>query len=395
MEENKIDFLLNRAVSAIYPSKDELKKVLMSGKKIKLYQGFDPTGDRLHIGHMVGLRKHRQWQDLGHEVIFLIGDGTGTAGDPTGKKKTREKFFTKEELRENAKTYLNQASKIVRFDGPNPVKVMYNGDWLDKLNKEDILDIAQHFSVQQLIERDMFQERIKAKETINLREFLYPLLQAYDSVAMDIDLELGGNDQTFNMLAGRMLVREMKNKEKFVMTTPLLADSKGVKIGKSEGNVIALTEEPFELFSKIMSLEDASIIPLFEFLTDISIEEIKSFDIAKNAFELKKRVALLIVEQLNNFDTANQAKEKFEAVFSANEFPTDPKVVFGDKNEKIVNILVDNKILESKSDWRRLVEAGAILDYPNTKIIDPNQLLGDKERKLKIGKKIFIIIKSK
>src|SRR3989344_8968100 len=138
---------------------------------------------------MVGFRKHRQWQDLGHEVIFLIGDGTGKAGDPTGKKKTREKFFTKEELRENAKDYISQASKIVRFDGPNPVKILYNGDWLDKLTKVEILNIAEHFSVQQLIERDMFQERLKNKETINLREFLYPLLQAYDSVAMDVDLE--------------------------------------------------------------------------------------------------------------------------------------------------------------------------------------------------------------
>ena len=155
--EDKISELLTRGVDRIYPSKEKLEEVLRSGKKLKLYQGFDPTGDRLHIGHMVGLRKHRQWQDLGHEVIFLIGDGTGEAGDPTGKKKTREKFFTSEELRENAKSYLAQASKVVRFEGENPIKIMYNGDWLNKLTKTDMLNIAGHFSVQQLIERDMFQ----------------------------------------------------------------------------------------------------------------------------------------------------------------------------------------------------------------------------------------------
>src|SRR3989338_4578313 len=248
---DKIDELLTRGVDRIYPSKEALEQILRSGKKIKLYQGFDPTGAKLHIGHMVGFRKHRQWQDLGHEVIFLIGDGTGEAGDPTGKKKTREKFFTSEELRENAKGYLAQASKVVRFDGPNPIKIMYNGDWLNKLTKTDILNIAEHFSLQQLLERDMFQERMKAGEEINMREFLYPLLQAYDSVAMEVDLELGGSDQTFNMLAGRMLLREMKNKEKFVMTTPLLSDSKGVKIGKSEGNVIGLTDNPSDTFGKI------------------------------------------------------------------------------------------------------------------------------------------------
>ncbi|OGI83649.1 tyrosine--tRNA ligase, partial [Candidatus Nomurabacteria bacterium RIFCSPHIGHO2_12_FULL_40_77] len=226
---DKVGELLTRGVDKIYPSKEKLEEVLRSDKKLRLYQGFDPTGDKLHIGHMVGFRKHRQWQDLGHEVIFLIGDGTGQAGDPSGRKKTREKFFTQAELRANAKDYLAQAKKIVRFDGENPVKILYNADWLNKLNLVDILDIAQHFSVQQLIERDMFQDRLKKGESINLREFLYPLLQGYDSVAMDVDLELGGSDQTFNMLCGRHLMKAMKNKEKFVMTTPLLEDAKGLK----------------------------------------------------------------------------------------------------------------------------------------------------------------------
>lgn len=355
---DEIDELLTRGVDRIYPSKEALEQVLRSGKKIRLYQGFDPTGDKLHIGHMVGLRKHRQWQDLGHEVIFLVGDGTGQAGDPTGKKKTREKFFTREELRENAKDYLTQASKIVRFDGPNPIKIMYNGDWLNKLNLVDILNIAQHFSVQQLIERDMFQERLKAGESINLREFLYPLLQGYDSVAMDVDLELGGSDQTFNMLCGRTLMRTMKNKEKFVMTTPLLSDSKGIKIGKSEGNVIGLTDQPGELFGKIMSLGDDAIIPMFTLLTAVSTEEIEKFNLKKDAMNLKKRVASLLVEQLYDDKKSEAAAKGFENTFQKKEIPTDMEEI--SESGPLGAILVSKKIVASMSEWRRLIDEGAV-----------------------------------
>ena len=393
--EEKIEELLTRSVATIYPSKEELKKVLLSGKKLKLYQGFDPTGEKLHLGHMVGLRKHRQWQDLGHEVIFLIGDGTGEAGDPTGKKKTREKFFTGEELRANAKGYLEQASKIVRFDGSNPIKIMYNGDWLDKLTKSEILNIAQHFSVQQLIERDMFQERLKMGETINLREFLYPLLQAYDSVHLGVDLELGGSDQTFNMLAGRMLARAMKGKEKFVMTTPLLSDAKGVKIGKSEGNVIGLTDQPSDLFGKIMALGDEAIIPMFTLLTDTPMDEIETFDINKNPLELKKRVALIIIEQLHDKKSAEEALAVFESTFSKGEFPKDALLIEVEGSKKLIDVLTEKEILESKSEVKRLVDAGAISDYPDKKITDPNELVGDAERKIKIGKRIFVVVRPK
>ncbi len=394
-DENKIEELLTRGVDKIYPSKETLKETLLSGKKLRLYQGFDPTGDKLHIGHMVGFRKHRQWQDLGHEVIFLIGDGTGTAGDPSGKKKTRDKFFTKEELRANAKDYLSQASKIVRFDGENPIKIMYNGDWLDKLTKVEILDIAQNFSLQQLIERDMFQERLKEGESINMREFLYPLLQGYDSVAMDVDLELGGTDQTFNMLAGRTLMKAMKNKEKFVMTTPLLSDSKGVKIGKSEGNVIGLTDPAPELFGKIMSLGDDSIIPMFILLSDVPMEDISNFDLKKDAMNLKKRIASIVVEQLHDKNKAEEARENFENTFSKGEFPEEAQVLEVKGEDKIVDVIVENKIIESKTEFRRLMEAGAISDYPDKKITDPNEVVGDTARKIKIGKKVFVVLNPK
>jgi tyrosyl-tRNA synthetase len=358
--ESKIDELLTRGVDKIYPTKEALQEILLSGKKLKLYQGFDPTGTQLHIGHMVGLRKHRQWQDLGHEVVFLIGDGTGQAGDPTGKKKTREKFFTREELRDNAKEYVAQASKIVRFDGPNPVKIMYNGDWLDKLTKVEMLDIAQNFSVQQLLERDMFQERLKAGETINVREFLYPLLQGYDSVAMDVDLEIGGTDQTFNMLAGRTLMKAMKGKEKFVMTLPILADSKGVKIGKSEGNVIGLTDVPSDLFGKIMSLGDDVIISLFTLLTDVPEEEIKSFDVSKDALNLKKRAAREIITQLYSENDAMEAQKSFENTFSQGGVPEDITTITTKSDELMSDVLLAHNMIESKMDFKRLVEEGAV-----------------------------------
>jgi len=391
-DEKKIDELLTRGVDRIYPSRELLEQTLRSGKKLRLYQGFDPTGDKLHLGHMVGLRKHRQWQNLGHEVIFLIGDGTGEAGDPTGKKKTREKFFTGEELRANAKNYLIQASKIVRFDGENPVKIMYNSAWLDKLTKTEILNIAQHFSVQQLIERDMFQERLKSGESINLREFLYPLLQGYDSVAMDVDLELGGSDQTFNMLAGRTLMKVMKNKEKFVMTTPLLSDSKGVKIGKSENNVIGLTDDPINLFGKIMALGDDAIIPMFTLLTDIPMEEIVKLNLKKDAMTLKKRVASLIVTQLYDEAKSKQAEEKFSDIFQKKEIPEEMEEIKTENGELLSEVLVKNKILSSKGEWRRLVLENAIHDLiKNQNITDVNLKISE-DLTLRIGKKKFVKI---
>ena len=389
-DEKKIDELLTRGVDKIYPSKESLKQILLSGKKLKLYQGFDPTSNKLHIGHMVGLRKHRQWQDLGHEVIFLIGDGTGEAGDPTGKKKTREKFFTSEELRANAKDYLTQAKKIVHFHGNNPIKVMYNGDWLNKLTKTEILNIAQHFSVQQLIERDMFQERLKEGVSINLREFLYPLLQAYDSVAMDVDLELGGSDQTFNMLAGRALMKAMKGKEKFVMTTPLLSDSKGIKIGKSEDNVIGLTDEPNDLFGKIMALGDDAIIPMFTLLTDVPDEEIRNFNLKKNAMNLKKRIAFILVTTLHGEKEAKEAEKSFTNTFQKGEIPQDIKEII--LKGRPIDIIIASGVVKTTSAARRLLGDGAVTDLINNKkIILKDEFVSG--HVYKIGKHGFIRIK--
>ena len=365
---DSIEELLTRGVDKIYPSKEELEKELRRGKKLTLYQGFDPTGIQMHIGHMVGLMKLRQWQDLGHEVIFLIGDGTGQAGDPSGKTRAREKFLTNAELRKNATDYVLQAASIVRFDGDNPVKILYNGDWLNKLTLADILDIAGHFTLQQLVERDLFQERMKHNEPINLREFLYPLLQGYDSVAMKVDLELGGSDQTFNMLCGRSLVKDYLDKEKFVMTTPLLTDATGRKIGKTEGNAIGITDTPEELFGKIMSLDDSVIAKGLECLTTIPMHEVKQIQDAlehgEHPMGFKKRLAYDIIETLHNDQVAIEAQKHFEKTVQNKEMPSEiqtitlPSLMIS--TATIGTVLVYSGTATSISDAKRVAEQGGL-----------------------------------
>lgn len=360
---DEIEQLLTRGVDKIYPSKDALEKELRSGKKLKLYEGFDPTGTDLHIGHMIGLRKLAQFQKLGHHVIFLIGTGTGQAEDPSGKLSSREKFFNEEELKKNAKDYVIQAKKLLDFEGSNPVEILYNGDWLNKLGYSQILEIFGHLTHQQLIERDMFQERIKTNSDINIREFIYPILQGYDSVAMDVDLELGGTDQTFNMLVGRKLQRSINNREKFVMTTPLLTDSKGTKIGKSEGNVIGLTDKPEDLFGKIMSLSDDVIVKAMEYLTDIPMTEIKEIEEKikhENPIVFKKRLAYEIVKQLNNDEEAKRAEESFKSVVQDKNLPTDIPTISFPSGATISGTATANNLVDSNSEWKRLVSQGAV-----------------------------------
>lgn len=393
---DKVEELLTRGVDTIYPSKEKLEQELRSGKKLKLYQGFDPTGTQLHIGHMVGLRKLRQWQDLGHHVIFLIGDGTGEAGDPSGKTKARDKFFSSRELRQNAKDYISQAAKIVRFEKDNPIEILYNGDWLNKLTKSEILEILGYFSLQQLEERDLFVERKKQGQTVNMREFIYPVLQAYDSVAMEVDLEIGGSDQTFNMLAGRTLVRAIQNREKFVMTTPLLTDSQGVKIGKSEGNVIALTDEPNELYGKLMTLPDDVIAKGFEYLTDVAMDEIEAM--RDNPMSNKKKLAYEIVRQLNDAAAAQSAQEHFEKTVQKKEIPDEISEVSLPQNLRsgatIADALLELGLVESKSDAKRVIEQhGVTID--NKLIDDPNAPFAPQDGTIiKVGKRRFVKIKT-
>lgn len=395
---DKIDELLTRGVDKIYPSYEKLEEVLRSGKKLRLYQGFDPTGIQLHIGHMAGLMKLRQFQDLGHHVIFLIGDGTGQAGDPSGKTRSREKYLTNEELRKNAKDYVMQASKIVRFEGENAAEILYNGDWLNKLSIKEILNIAGHFTLQQLEERDMYFERKKKGIDINFREFMYPLLQGYDSVAMKVDLEIGGTDQMFNMLAGRKLVKEILHKEKYVMTVPLLTDSVGNKIGKTEGNVIALTSKPSDLYGMIMNLPDDVIIKCFEYITDAPMTEIKNYDLSlkrgENPMLLKKKLAYTIVRMLNNDKEAQTAQKYFEEAFQKRELPSDiPELLIKDSKLNLTDLLMNTKLAKSRSQAKRLIMEKAV-EVGGEIITNPQEIIILKNGAIvRVGKHRFVKIK--
>lgn len=397
---DKIDELLTRGVDTVYPTKETLEKVLRSGKKLTLYQGFDPTGIQMHIGHMVGLRKLAQFQKLGHKVIFLIGDGTGLAGDPSGKTRARDKFLSRGELRQNARDYVQQASKIVNFEGENPIEIRYNGDWLTKLTLQDLLEIAGNFTLQQLEERDLFEKRKKEGLPINMREFMYPLLQGYDSVAMEVDLEIGGSDQMFNMLAGRTLVQNMLGKEKFVLTTPLLTDKEGRKIGKTEGNAIALNDKPEDLFGKIMALPDDVIVKGMEYLTDISIEEISHVTqkLQKGAHPVpfKKQLAFAVVKQLHDEKAAEDAQSEFERVVQRNEMPTEIPVVTvkdGENLFELAELLIHTGMAGSRSEAKRLVEQGGVM-IDEERQEDPSKEIAIEDNiVLKVGKRKFVEVR--
>lgn len=391
---DKIDELLTRGVDKIYPSKEALESILRSGKKLRLYQGFDPTGPLLHIGHMVGLMKLRQFQLLGHHVIFLIGDFTGMIGDPTGKSESR-KPITREEVLANAKFYKEQTVKILNYSGQNPVEVKYNSEWLSKITAPELLKLSSYITYQQIIERDMFQERKKKGLDINMTEFLYPVLQGYDSVAMDVDLELGGSDQMFNMLVGRDLLHKIKKKEKFVITTPLLTDSSGKKIGKTEGNVIALTSPPNDFYGMVMALPDDVIVKCFEYLTDIPMEEIKEIEqkmvSGANPIQYKKQLAFSLAEMLNDTKTADAAQTHFERTFQKRELPKDVSVIriAGNVSSTIIDVLTATKLVGSKSEAKRLIAAGAV-EINGEKCKDQNILLSSEGTcTIRVGKHTF------
>lgn len=381
-----IDQLLTRGVDKMYPSRETLEKVLRSGKKLTLYFGVDPSGDALHIGHAVALRKLRQFQKLGHHVILLIGDFTGMIGDPSGKKEGRQQL-TRDQVLANAKEYKTQASKILEFEGEHAVEIKFNSTWLSKLSFEEILKLAARFTIQQILERDMFQERIKRGDDIGLHEFLYPLMQGYDSVAMNVDLEIGGTDQMFNMLAGRKLVSQILHKEKFVMTVPLLTDAKGVKIGKTEGNVIGITDPANDFFGKIMALGDDAVVPCFTLLTDFPLEEIERLKVQLRPIDFKKKLAFELTKQFNSQKDAKDAQNEFELVHqqkktseaSAEKLNADGKTVLG----------VLTKTGLSKSEAKRLIEQKAI---ERSGIVLTSADTVRKDDIIKIGKKKFLKI---
>ncbi len=401
----KIYEFLYRGVETILPSRDFVESQLLSGKKLTMYLGIDPTGPNLHIGHAIALKKLAQFQNLGHRIILLMGDFTARIGDPTDKLATR-KTLTTEEIAENLKNYKEQASKIISFNGTNAAEIKFNSEWLGKMDFADVLQLGSKMTVQQMLERDMFQKRIEEGKPIYVHEFMYPLMQGYDSVAMMVDGEIGGNDQLFNMLTGRDLLKEY-DKEKFVMTVKLLADATGKKMGKSEGNMITLNDSPDEMYGKIMSWTDGMIMGGFELCTDVSKDELLEIGIAmqnnENPMQYKKQLAREVISIYYNKILAEEAQTNWEKTFSEGGLPDESMITkIEDINIQEIKargnlmiILVLKGIISSNSEFRRLVEEGAIKiineDLSEEKITDFQYTLS-KTIILKIGKKKFVKI---
>lgn len=392
-----IESFLNRGVENIFPSKDFLRSSLKSGKRLTIYLGIDPTGPTLHLGHGIVLKKLRDFQKLGHQVILLIGDFTATIGDPTDKFATR-KMLTRKDVLRNAKNYKKQASKFISFSGPNKALIKYNSKWFSKMSFEDVVGLSSKMTVQQMLERDMFEKRIEEGKPIHIHEFLYPLMQGYDSVVMKVDGEIGGNDQTFNMLAGRDLMKQILNKEKFVIATKLLEDSTGKKMGKTENNMVTMSDSPKEMFGKIMSWTDEMILPGFEICTDVSFSEIdrikRQLENGDNPKGPKTKLAKEIVALYHSKKDAKEAEESFVKTFGSGEMPDDALEASVLPGENLLDILMANKIVSSKGEGKRLMDDGGISEISGQKIKDYNFSL-TKDTDLKVGKKRFVKIKIK
>ena len=390
-KKEKIEQALNRGVERIYPSKKALEKVLLSNKKIRIYQGFDPSAPNLHLGNYVGILKLKQFQELGHEVIFLVGDFTGMIGDPTGKIEGARPELTRQQVLKNAKNYKKQAGKILNFSGKNPAKIKYNSKWLANLGVDKLISLMRHLTYSQIIKRDMFQKRIENGEDILLSEFFYPLMQAYDSVYMDVDLEIGGSDQMFNMLVGRQLMKKLKNKEKFVLTTKLLVDKEGKKVGKTTGNAIFLNNSPQDIFGKIMAFPDEAIMLGFELLTIIPLEKIAK---SENPMALKKKLGFEVVKMNYDEKEAEQAKKEFERVFGNKELPKDIKEInMKEEPIKVLDLLVKTKLASSKSQAKRLILQGGV-KIDKKKQDDWQALISvEKGMIIQVGKRKFVRIK--
>jgi len=376
-DPKRIEEVVNRGVELIYPDKKDLIDLLASGKKIKIYCGFDPSAPSLHIGNAILINKLSQFQQLGHEVIFLIGDFTGMIGDPTDKSAARKKLTSKE-VKENSKYFQKQASVYLDFSGDNPARVEYNSSWLSSLNFEDLIELSSHFTVGRMIQRDMFQERMKQEKPIHLHEFLYPLAQGYDCVALDVDLEVGGNDQMFNMMAGRDLMKTLKGKEKLVLTSKLLADSEGKKMGKSEGNAVFLDSNPRDVYGAVMSWADEVIVPGFELATQVPMAEITKMESGlksgqENPRDLKMKLALEITRIIHGEKEAESAQNDFVKTFQKKEVPEEIDLIkLKESKYSVLDLLVESGLVESKGMARRLVEQGGV-KIDRKSVLDPQE----------------------
>ncbi len=378
---------------------EEIEKLvnefLKTGKRFTIKAGFDPTAPDLHLGHAVLLQKLKTFQKYGARVQFLIGDFTAQIGDPTGKNKTR-KMLTPKEVKENAKTYKEQVFKILDKELTD---VVFNSEWLNKLGASGIVELATTYTVARMLERDDFEKRFKSKTPIAISEFIYPLLQGYDSVALKSDIEIGGTDQKFNLLMGRHLQKVYNvGKEQSVMMMPLLVGLDGVnKMSKSLGNYVGITEDANTMYAKILSISDELMWEWYELLSDKSIEEIKELkEKVKNGLNPKVAKELLAIEIVDKFHGKGaglKAKEHFDKVHKLGKIPEDIET-FEIEPMNIVDALVATKLASSKSEARRHIKGGAVR-VNQEKINDQNLTLNDKEYILQIGKRKFAKVKIK
>lgn len=380
--------LLTRAVEDVVP-RDLAEGKLRSGEKLRVYLGIDPTGSKLHLGHSVPLRKLRAFADAGHDVVFLIGSFTAMVGDPGGRDALRQPL-SREQVEENFRTYRQQASRILDFSN---VEVRYNHEWLAKLTFGDLLQIAGHFTVQQMLHREMFQERMKKGVDLSSTEFLYPLMQGYDSVMLDVDCEIGGSDQLFNMLCGRKLQKASGKRDKFVLTTKLIEGLDGRKMSKTYENCVYIEDDPKDMYGKLMSLHDNLIATTMECVTAISMEEIseaeKAMKKGANPKEFKMRLARNVVTLYHGADAAARAEAEFTRVFSQKGTPDAVPEVKAKAGELLVDVLVHAKCVPSKSEARRLIEQKGI--HLNGRVVESVDAKVA-EGTVKVGKRKFLKI---
>jgi tyrosyl-tRNA synthetase len=389
--------IIKRGTDEILTESD-LKTKLESGKQLTVKAGFDPTAPDLHLGHTVLINKLRHFQDLGHKVIFLIGDFTGQIGDPSGKNKTRP-TLTKEEVAENAKSYKDQVFKILKKD---LTEVRFNSEWCKDLGAEGLIDLASRYNVARMLERDDFNKRYTSNQSIAVHEFLYPLVQGYDSVALEADVECGGTDQKFNLLVGRELQRSFDQEPQVVLTVPILEGLDGVnKMSKSLNNFVGVDEEPNEMFGKIMSISDTLMWRWFELLSFLPEDEIKelqaSVEAGMNPRDAKFKLAIEIVDRFHGEGEGEKCKDAFLKRFQKGAIPEDIEEVsysLEDKSMPLVNLLKETGMVASTSEASRLIKQGGI-KIDSKKVEDPKMLiLAGTKQVYQVGKRKFLKIET-
>ncbi len=373
-----------------------LKESIKANRPLKVKAGFDPTAPDLHLGHTVLLQKMKQFQDLGHQAIFLIGDFTGMIGDPTGKSQTR-KNLSEEEVRQNAETYLDQVYKIL---DKTKTRVVYNSEWMKQMSPADMIRLTGKYTVARMLERDDFQKRFSSQQPISIHELLYPLVQGYDSVALEADIELGGTDQKFNLLVGRDLQRAYGQKPQQILTVPLLEGLDGVqKMSKSLGNAVGIAEAPNEMFGKIMSISDELMWKYYELLSDLPTAELAQMREEAQSGKLnpkdaKVRLGKELTARYHSEAEGRAAVDEFENVFKNKNLPEDMPVLptWSGEPRSVCNVLADTGLTDSVSAARRLIKQGAV-SIDGEKISDEKfQLEGEREALIKVGKKRFLKI---